>query len=168
MNLIYRFLSVSKPLPNANLLVFEGWVFNRIWLHSQIKECIESGNYNTILVVGNKSGDVARQLITGIRSDEAHADDFSMKNKTPNIIFVDMPFIENHWTFSSAIYCRNWVKNHLPEIRRINICTIRYHSRKSWIVYKRVFKGSADIGIISLTTHHKKRTWRFMHPRRIK
>jgi len=53
-------------------------------------------------------------------------------------------------TLASALAVRKWLKTSELNIKGVNVLSMGIHSRRTWLTYRRVLKGSFDTGIISL------------------
>jgi hypothetical protein len=57
--------------------------------------------------------------------------------------------VQRDRTYTSALAVKEWMKQNGIK-QDINIVTFGVHSRRSWILYKKVFKGYSRVGVISL------------------
>jgi uncharacterized SAM-binding protein YcdF (DUF218 family) len=53
-------------------------------------------------------------------------------------------------TFSSAVALRDWIQEHEPFVRGINVVTEDTHARRTWLLFQRAFGRNVQVGIISV------------------
>jgi len=145
---LHSFLSVERSLPKANLLVIEGWVKDTAvtWAVERYRN---SGRYDFVCATGgdrDQGGYVgehdnwaslteARLLHEGLSSEE----------------IVTAPAGQNfrHRTYAAAVALREKLEADGIEIRGIEIVTSPSHSRRSTIVYEKVFQEIAPVGSLA-------------------
>jgi len=146
-NALAAFLSVNKPIANAQVLVVEGWLFTPM-LH-YVKEEFERGQYANILVSG-----LPRDVVAGMSepaSDAARTGRalVAMGVDSSKIVIVQTNAGRVHKTFAMAQAARRWFATHDSSVKRINVCTVQGHGRKTWCAYRRVFAKTTQVGILS-------------------
>jgi hypothetical protein len=66
------------------------------------------------------------------------------------VIAVPAKRVSINRTLTSALAFRNWLKSTDRRVTGINIISLGVHSRRTWIVYRKLLGKSYDIGIISI------------------
>ncbi len=74
------------------------------------------------------------------------------------LISISNPHAGKRRTYGNALALRNWLENNKQQSVRVNIVSIDYHSRRTWLVYKRVLKDNAEVGILSVENVRKEAT----------
>jgi hypothetical protein len=143
-----NFISVNKPIPNAEVLVVEGWLFP--WVLPHVKKEFEDGSYKYIITSGkilDPHSMVNKDTSYALRA----ARNLIALGLDPSIIKpVEAPLQGVIKTLSSAVAVRNWLAQNDPKVTRINVCTIRYHARKTRCSFERAFGPSMKIGVVAL------------------
>ena len=142
-NALFAYLCVNKPVPNGQVLIVEGWLFDG--LLPDVTQEFKNNNYDYILVswqprgIGpNDGGHVARKLLAlGIDSSRIK-------------IAKVHPEVE-HNTLAMALGVKKWLSENDPAVTRVNICTAGAHGKKTWVAYKRALGKSFTVGIFSYT-----------------
>lgn len=123
----------------------EGWI--PISALNEAKRKFEEGNYSFLMTVGgplrNKNG-------KKYDSYAEHAADVLVrlgvdKNKVKIIGNKEI----NNNTASSALSLKRWLQHSNLNIVEMDVFTLGVHARKSFVIFKKVFKDYAEIGIIS-------------------
>ncbi|MBR8827999.1 MAG: YdcF family protein [Gomphosphaeria aponina SAG 52.96 = DSM 107014] len=157
---IYYFLAYSAPVKTADALVVEGWIGDE-----QIKEAIaefEKGNYQIIITTGlpiykgsilikyNNFAEVAAATLVVLGFDQ---------NK---IAVVPTININIHRTEASAIAVKEWLSTSGLQIKSLNIYSSGTHTRRSWLLFKRVFEPQIRVGAIASfpVDYNPKRWWK--------
>jgi len=73
------------------------------------------------------------------------------------VIAVPAKRVSINRTLTSALAFRNWLKSTEMRVTGINIISLGVHSRRTWIVYRKLLGKSYDIGIISLPEDENKK-----------
>ena len=152
---IHPFLAEDRPVADADILIFEGWIAGK---DSALEEAIEEfnrGKYKFIMTVGisdnsspeNDASLAADELIKlGIEKDLVKA--------------VNVPPVQKHKTFSMALASRIWLQNHAINVNAVNVFTFGVHARKSQAVFSQVFEPDIKVGVISATPlHYNPKYW---------
>jgi hypothetical protein len=149
-NTLAQYLSVNKPINDAEVLLVEGWVPKK--LLGYVKEEFYKSSYKYILV-SSMDGEYVSEHDRGqgIYSDTINVahELVNMGIDSSKIKIVSCPSTEIHRTFSMALAARKWVNVNDPMIRYINVFTTQNHGRKTWCSYQKVFGDSIKVGIIT-------------------
>ncbi len=153
-NALADFFNVNEPVPNAEVLIVEGWVSGRF--AESIKEEFFKGGYRYILISG-LAQDMSmekgvKEIPPGNSSRAANLAFRLLKSgiDSSKVKIVEAPHsIEIHKTFSMAKAAARWLHSSDPSITRVNIFTTCNHGRKTWCAYRRVFGKRLFVGILT-------------------
>jgi hypothetical protein len=59
-------------------------------------------------------------------------------------------------TYTSALACREWLLQHYPEVKSINVFSLGIHTRRSHYLYRKAFGEHVKVGIISVPDRNVK------------
>ena len=133
---LYSFLSPNKPII-AEVLVVEGWL-SECMLKDAAEEYLQ-GNYFYCLISGKRDVSLRSPVKALIRYG---IDSSAIK-------FTEAKMKKGYNTFYMAHAALEWFQTNDPKISKINVFTAGPHSRKSWIIFKRVFGKGCEIGVLS-------------------
>jgi len=147
---IHPFLATTNRLPDAEFLVVEGWVPDYAMKES-VKE-FRSHHYNRILVTGEPLARGSLLAEYGTFAELGAATLLKLGLDTNIVVAVPAPYTRRGRTFESASAVADWFqKNHFVA-RSLNIVTVGAHSRRSRLLYCKVFGPQTAIGVISIPT----------------
>jgi hypothetical protein len=157
---IYPFLATQKPIPNAKILVVDGWMNDSLFSEAVVK--FKKGNYSLVLVPGSN---MDRSLFfPGMKSvGEASSVVLMYKGIPPEkIVPVYFKKVAKDRTYQSALAIKNWLKTNKHQNVSLNLFTQSTHARRSWFLYKKAFNGEFNIGIIASQPddYNPKRWWK--------
>ncbi len=61
-------------------------------------------------------------------------------------------------TYTSALACREWLLQHHPEVKSVNVFSLGIHTRRSHYLYRKAFGDQVKVGIISVPDRNVKAT----------
>jgi hypothetical protein len=146
MSRLQPFLAVTKPV-RANVLVVEGWVPDYV-LKEAANE-FQQGRYEYLLVTGGPL--LKGFLITGYSSEAALA---AACLRTLHVLpanqLLEAPcaFTYRNRTFESARAAQTKLLAAGVHVQGVNVITVGTHARRTWLVYRKVFKPQTEIGVI--------------------
>ena len=154
-NSIVEYLLVNKPVPQAEVLVVEGWLYEFKKLVPSVSDEFNKGNYKYILISGKSYETIS--AFSGrdtIESPSSSLEGLLLKNgiDSSKIKIVEIHSVDMHKTFSMARSARNWLSQNDPDVKKINVCTAGAHGRKTWWAYKRMLGNRVSVGILSFST----------------
>lgn len=77
-----------------------------------------------------------------------------------SIIAVTAQSFEISRTYSSALYFKKWYLNSQYKDKSVNIISLGPHTRRTWMVYKKVLGKDTDVGIILVNSEdYNKNNW---------
>lgn len=154
-NTLVEYLLVNKPVPQAEALIVEGWLFDFKRLIPMINSEFRSGNYKYILISGKSYGFVSAS--SGNDTVESQSSDLAkslmdLGIDSSKIKIVEIHSVDIHKTFSMAHAAKQWLLLHDPGLKSANVCTAGAHGRKTWCAYKRMLGKKVNVGILSFST----------------
>jgi hypothetical protein len=151
-NALSAYLTVNKPVPQAQVLIVEGWLFDSFL--PNVKQEFFSNHYKYIIIScgpeavetdgdhvfqtrGNKWEDHVKRTLISLGCDSSIIKTAIVKKMT------------NHNTLAMALAAKQWFNENDPAVTRVNICSAGPHGRKTWIAYQRALGKSFEVGIYS-------------------
>jgi hypothetical protein len=144
---IQPFLAVSKPVPNANVLVVEGWIDDEP-IQGALAE-FKKGNYQFLVTTGIP---LARGYHLSEYKNFAElcaAIMISYGFDRSKLIAVPTPKTRTERTLASAIAFGKWLSQSKLPVKSINIYSENAHTRRSWLMYRRVLPPNVEVGSIA-------------------
>lgn len=158
---VYPFLSVTERV-DAKVLVVEGWV-HEYAIQAAVEE-FKSGAYREALATG---GPVAG---TGAYTNDFNTSasvgaDLLKKFGLPEqaLHMVPSRVMARDRTYGAAIALRNWLRQHDPSVRKINVLTEDVHARRTRLLFRKALGQEYTVGVIGVTNpdYDPKRWWRY-------
>ncbi len=140
------FLAHSAPV-EAEILVVEGWIADE-GIIGAINE-FESKSYELVITAGSPFG---RGEYLSEYQDFANLSKATMTTlgfDPDKIQPVKTPKVIRDRTLASAGAVKKWLNKTELDPRAINVYTVDVHSRRTWLLYKKVFEPEITVGIIS-------------------
>ena len=76
------------------------------------------------------------------------------------ILIASSSSASNHRTYDSALQLQKWLEDSTLEFDSFNLFTLGVHSRRSWILFRKVFEPQVKIGIIAAKPiHYDSQKW---------
>ena len=160
LNNIHPFLAKDDPI-QGEILVFEGWVYNKDNAVSEALSEFERGNYKMIVTVGLESDNNNDDNSTGQNYAESAKNAFILKGiSEQKIVGVSAPDVQKQKTFSMALAFKMWLLKSGFNIKKVNVFTFGVHARKSEVVFKQVLEPGIKVGVIAAKpTHYNPKYW---------
>lgn len=151
-NVLSIYLTVNKPVPQAQVLIVEGWLFDSFL--PNVKQEFNSNQYKYILIscgpeAVETDGDQAFQTRRHRWENRVKRTLISLGCDSLLIKTVTVTHETKHNTLSMALAVKKWFRENDPAISRVNICSAGPHGRKTLIAYKRALGKSFEVGIFS-------------------
>ena len=144
--LIHDFLSISKPL-ESEYLVVEAWITNRETLQDAA-DWFLAGHCDTIIVawVSSKEAQPSRAEATRITLRSMGVDDKAIK-------VIDVPSTSQSRTLETARAVKRYLMSQADKknTMSINVFSLGVHARKSYVIFRSVFKPEYKVGIVAGT-----------------
>lgn len=146
---IHPFLAYKKPI-EADLLIVEGWLTDEA-LKGALKE-FKQGNYQLLITTGQslKKGFYLSQYKTFAQLAEASL--LALGMERAKLIAVPCDKMQKNRTFTSAQTLQQWLLDSNLNIKAINLYSEDVHTRRSWILYKKVFDPPIKVGAIAFNS----------------
>jgi DUF218 domain len=146
---IHPFLAKTNSIKTSNLIV-EGWVPD--YCLKKVDSIYNTGTIKHIFVTG---GPIERGSYLMQYTTFANLGALSLKSAgVPDSVIsvVPAPFVIKDRTFTSAISLHTWLLENKIELNDATIVTLGVHSRRSLMVFKKVFPES-NLGVLSVSNH---------------
>ena len=140
------FLSESKRIPGAEVLVVEGWIGNEGVRAAMIE--FETGGYKWLVTTGG----FTNEGWSGKRwnySDIADHQLLSMGFPREHLISAPAQDVENQRTFESAEATLNSLTANKIQCSKLVVFTRGAHARRSRLIFSKVFHDRVQVGVIS-------------------
>ena len=140
------FLAYSAPI-EAEILIVEGWIADD-GLKGALKE-FKGKPYKLLITAGSDFG--RGEYLSEYKN-------FAQLSKATLIILgldpqkiqpVRTPQPKRDRTLASAIEVEKWLKNNDLHPKGVNVYTMDVHSRRTWLLYRRVLEPEIEVGVIS-------------------
>lgn len=155
---LYPFLALNRPLPQADLIILEGWI-NDAELETLVGglqpgiQMVTTGG--PILFGGSLFDEKSYAEITAVRLQKLGV-------APEAILTAPAPATAKDRTYASALAVRDRLEEQGLLGRPANLYTLGAHSRRSFFLYRRAFGSSAQLGVVSLdcSEYDLHRWWR--------
>lgn len=145
---VYPFLAVTHRV-HADALVVEGWV-HEYAIRSAAEE-FRTRAYRRVFTTG---GPVTGSggYVNDFQTSASVGADLLRKAGVPeqSLQMVPSRVMDRDRTFGSAVALRDWIQEHEPFVRGINVVTEDAHARRTWLLFQRAFGKNVQVGIISV------------------
>ena len=147
-NNLYSFLAVNAPLPQADLLVVEGWLPD-YGIETAISE-FEKNSYKKVVTTGLPLS-IGFYLAEYKTYAELSAATFkALGFNSDKLVAVPGPKVIKDRTYHSAIALRDWLSNSELEVKSINLLSFGPHTRRSCLLFKEALEPKVKVGAIAL------------------
>lgn len=152
------FFAYSLPVP-AEILIVEGWIGDNAIIGA-IDE-FERKPYELLITAGSNLG---RGEYLSEYKDFAHLSEATLITlgfDPEKIQPIPTPTAKRDRTLTSASEVQKWLHNNQIHPTGINIYSDNVHSRRSWLIYQKVFEPEIKVGVIShpAQNYDPKRWW---------
>lgn len=143
---IHSFLAPTSPV-KADILVVEGWMPDYA-LKSAMDE-FEKGGYQKITTTGIpiELGFYLAQYKTYAELSEATL--LALGFPSDQLVAVPGQNVLKERTVASAKALRQWIAQSNMKIKSINLYSFDVHTRRSWLVFKKVLAPEIKVGVIA-------------------
>ncbi|MEI8206251.1 MAG: hypothetical protein WCG03_05180 [Kiritimatiellales bacterium] len=143
---LYPFLAQHHPLPNAEIIIIEGWLPD-----AELKEAARDIQPEQIVVATGgpvKFGGSLLREKTYAEVTAARLRLFIMADE--KILCAPAPDVQCDRTYASALAARDALKQRGLFGKSCNVYSMGAHSRRSFYLYKQAFGTDYPIGVVSL------------------
>jgi uncharacterized SAM-binding protein YcdF (DUF218 family) len=158
----YPFLAITHRVGDGDVLVVEGWV-HQYAIRAAVDE-FRSGSYRRVFTTGGPVVGTGRYINDAQTSASVGAGLLRKDGLSADVVqMVPSHVIGRDRTYSSAVALRDWIQEHQPSVRRINVLTENTHARRTRLLFQEAFGKEADVGIISVPNpdYDQRRWWRY-------
>lgn len=157
---IHGFLAPIAPI-EADILVVEGWIPDE-GIEGAITE-FKSKNYQQLITTGSPLGKGFYLSEYKNFAELSAATIMAIGFDAEKLAAVPAPKVERDRTAASGMALKNWLKTSDLKVDSLNIYTFDVHTRRSWLIYKKIFAPGIKVGAIahksSEYSHHS--WWRY-------
>ncbi len=141
------FLAYSAPIP-ADILVVEGWVSDDA-VKGAIAEFKRGKNYRLLITTGIRLG--RGEYLSEYKSfaELSAATFLALGFEQSKLKAIPSPYVKRDRTLTSAQNVKKWLDRTNLKIQGINVYTADVHSRRSLLLFKKVFEPNIKIGAIA-------------------
>lgn len=143
---IQPFLAMEQPI-EADTLLVEGWISDEA-VKMAIAE-FERGNYQLLITTGPPltKGHFLSSYKTFAELTAATL--ITLGFDPQKIITIPSPIATKNRTYEAALAVRHWLLNSNYSIQAINLFSYDVHTRRSWLLYRRVLSPEFKVGAIA-------------------
>lgn len=143
---IHSFLVVSQPI-SAQVLIVEGWINDQSLVIAA--EEIKQRDYRLIITTGPE---ISKGVFLSEYKNYAQLNAASLVSlgiDEQKIIPVPTPVVKRNRTLATAISVKNWLEEADLRVNSVNLFSYGPHTRRSWIIYRRVLEPEIQVGAIA-------------------
>lgn len=157
---LHNFLALQRPLPNADVLVVEGWLSDQALLMA-IEE-FEAGEYQFLVTTGLplEKGYYLAEYKTFAQLTEATL--LKLGFPANQLVAVPTKYVMKNRTMATALSVKKWLLSQSNlSVKSMNIVSWGPHSRRSWLIFQQVMQPEFSVGIIAIppTSYDPARWW---------
>jgi uncharacterized SAM-binding protein YcdF (DUF218 family) len=156
---LYPFLAVTAPLKSADVLVVEGWISDYA-LKKAVDE-FHRGSYSQLLTIG---ATVDQGFYLAEHNNFAEISAATLKKlgiPKEKLIAIPVAHVTKNRTIASAVALQEYINEQNFPIKSINLLTSDAHARRSWLIFKKAFSPTIQVGIIAInsSTYNSNKWW---------
>jgi hypothetical protein len=144
----HRFLAVTSRVPDADILVVEGWSADVVGKAAVIE--FKEGNYQRLLI-SSLRGDTGpgEKAKNGPKTSIA---DYMISLGIPEdrIMECSASMTDNHRSATMARGVRDSLRREGIKSKGVNVMAPATHARKTWLVHRRALLPETPVGIIAV------------------
>jgi DUF218 domain len=148
---VHQFLVKNAPI-DAEILVVEGWLPDYA-IEAALQE-FQQGSYLKIVTVGGSIQRGSYLFPYKNFADLAAATLQAMGLDPEKVVAIPFNIADTHRTQGSATDLKQWLAVTDLPVTALNLVTLGAHSRRSWLLFRRVLEPQTKIGIISVEPQH--------------
>ena len=152
----YPFLAVSQPI-NGDVLIVEAWLPPEML--KEVADEFVHGKYRRLLVILSVHD---AELVPANGSSEwvsAELMQYGVPRESLDTMFCLA--VQRDRTYHAALAAKDWFTKNGRSQKSFNLVTAGPHARRSWLLYRKVFGNTGEIGIVALEdrTYDPKHWW---------
>jgi DUF218 domain len=147
---VHSFLAVTSPIKSAEVLIVEGWLPDYA-IEEALTE-FKNGSYRQIVTTG---GSVAKgSYLTRYNNfaEVTAATFIKLGLEAEKVVAVPTPFVVKDRSYASAAEFYRWLSNSNLQIESINLFSLDVHTRRSWLIFKKLLNPDIKVGVIAAKT----------------
>ncbi|MCF2146703.1 YdcF family protein [Desmonostoc muscorum LEGE 12446] len=147
---VHSYLAVSSPIKSAEILVVEGWLPDSAIEQALIE--FQNGSYRQIITTGGSFG---RGNYLTEYNNFAEVTAATLKKlglQADKVVAVPTPFVVKDRSYASAAEFYRWLSNSNLKVRSINLFSLDAHTRRSWLIFKKLLNPGIQVGVIAAKT----------------
>ncbi|MHC0063133.1 YdcF family protein [Nostoc sp. UIC 10890] len=147
---VHSFLAVTSPIKSAQALIVEGWLPDYA-IEEALAE-FQNGSYSQIITTGGTLG--KGSYLTGYKNfaEVTAATFIKLGLETEKVVAVPTPFVVKDRSYASAAEFYRWLSNSNLQIESINLFSLDVHTRRSWLIFKKLLNPNIKVGVIAAKT----------------
>jgi uncharacterized SAM-binding protein YcdF (DUF218 family) len=144
---VHSFLAVTSPIKSAEVLIVEGWLPDYA-IEEALTE-FENGSYRQIITTGGTLG--KGSYLTGYKNfaEVSAATFIKLGLEAEKVVAVPTPFVLKDRSYASAAEFHRWLSNSNLQIESINLFSLDVHTRRSWLIFKKLLNPDIKVGVIA-------------------
>lgn len=153
---IYPFLRVSQPI-DAEVMVVEGWVRDEV-IEGAIAE-FQAKNYRLMITTGDELGRGKYLSEYDTFAEVAAATAIALGLDSKQVVAVPNINVALNRTAASAEAVKQWLMASELKVSAINLYSYDVHTRRSWLVFRRILEPEIKVGAIAFPSYYYGRSW---------
>ncbi|MHC5597723.1 MAG: YdcF family protein [Nostoc sp.] len=147
---VHSFLAVTSPIKSAEVLVVEGWLPDYA-IEKALTE-FKNGSYHQVITTGGTLG--KGNYLTGYNNfaEVSAATFIKLGLEAEKVVAVPTPLVVKDRSYASAAQFHRWLTNSNLQIESINLFSLDVHTRRSWLLFKKLLNPEIKVGVIAAKT----------------
>jgi hypothetical protein len=143
INQSYSFLAVTQPIPNAELLIVDGWMPDYAIAKAKVE--FETGRYQKMLVVGAPISQGRFLAEYKSFADLAGQTLKALGTPAEKMVLLQVESVDRDRTLATARTVQDWLSRQAPMVKAVNLYTFGTHARRSWMVFQSALRPQVGI-----------------------
>ncbi len=154
---LYRFLAVQDPV-HSDILVVEGWVDDNVF-----EEAVREFKHDGYRVLVTTGGPIEKGSFLSEYKNYAEVGLATVKKlglDDHNAVAVPAPEVRTDRTYAAAGAFREWLRQHYPQARSVQVVSHSAHARRTRLLYEKALGSGVAVGIQAIDdTYFNGRDW---------
>ncbi|MEH1889645.1 MAG: ElyC/SanA/YdcF family protein [Nostoc sp.] len=137
-------------MKSAEVLVVEGWLPDYA-IEEALTE-FKTGSYRLVITTG---GTIEKGNYLSEYKNFAEVSAATFKKlglESDKVIAVPTPVVIKDRSYASAVEFKRWLSNSNLQLQSINIFSLDVHTRRSWLLFKKLLTPNIKVGAIAAKT----------------
>ncbi|MBD2531566.1 YdcF family protein [Nostoc flagelliforme FACHB-838] len=147
---VHSFLAVTSPIKSAEVLIVEGWLPDYA-VEEALAE-FKIGSYRQIVTTGGSLGKGSHLTKYNNFAEVTAATLIKLGLEAEKVVAVPTPFVVKDRSYASAAEFYRWLSNSNLQIKSINLFSLDAHTRRSWLLFKKLLNPNIKVGVIAAQT----------------